>query len=186
MDDPLAELVCGDDQRAERAVSALAADEAFIPRLLELLNSQNDDERWWAIRALAASPHARTGSFISALSDSSPEVRAAAALALIERPSEEALSALMQRLDDDDSLTAELAAKALVKIGKAAFPSLVKAAHSGKQNVRILALRALTELRDMRAVPVLMACLEEDSAALAYWAQVGLERLGLDTVYLKP
>ncbi len=186
MDDLLAELTCGDDERAERAVPAIAADETLLPRLLEMMRSTNIEARWWAARALAASPHAPTESLIPALSDSAPEVRAAAALALIDRPSEEALTALMKTLDDDDALTADLAAKALVKIGKPAFPSLAKAAHAGKQKVRILALRALTELRDSRAVPILMACIEEDSAALAYWAQVGLERLGLDMAYIKP
>jgi hypothetical protein len=52
--------------------------------------------------------------------------------------------------------------------------------------VRILALRALAEIRDHRSIPMMMKCLSEDSAVLQYWAQEGLTRLGLDMVYVKP
>jgi hypothetical protein len=32
----------------------------------------------------------------------------------------------------------------------------------------------------------MMQVMEEDSALLQYWAKAGLDRLGLDMVYLKP
>jgi HEAT repeat protein len=60
----------------------------------------------------------------------------------------------------------------------------VKDKHSA-QAARILALRALAELRDHRAIPVMMQVMEEDSVLLQHWAQEGLERLGLDMVYIK-
>ena len=187
MKDLLAELTSGDDERAEQAIPAIVdAGAAAIPALLELTYSENTDTRWWAVRALAASPHTQTSDLISTLSDSSPEVRAAAALALSQHPGEEAVSALAQNLRDSDPLAAGLAANALVKIGKAAVPSLIEAAKDGEQGIRILALRALSELRDHRAIPVMMQCIQEDSAVLGYWAQMGLERLGLDMVYIKP
>lgn len=52
--------------------------------------------------------------------------------------------------------------------------------------VRIVVLRTLGEIRDHRAIPVMMKCLGEESAFLQYWAQEGLQRLGLDMVYIKP
>jgi len=186
-DDPLAELTCGDDDRAERAIPAiLKLGAAAIPRLLELAQSQDSDSRWWAARALAASPHARTSDLVPFLGDSNPEIRAAAALGLSHHPGGDALPALIQTLGDSDPLTAGLAANALVKLGKPAVESLVEAAQEGQSNVRILALRALSEIRDHRAIPVMMQCIQEDSALLGYWAQLGLERLGLDMIYIKP
>jgi HEAT repeat protein len=66
-------------------------------------------------------------------------------------------------------------------------PSLLEVMHEAPAHVRILALRALSEVRDHRAIPVMMKCLNDnESALLQYWAQQGLERLGLDMVYIKP
>ena len=187
MIDLLAELTGGDDERAEKIIPAIVdLGAAAIPALLDLTRSTDSDSRWWAVRALAASPHTRTSDLIPFLSDSNPEMRAAAALALSHHPGEEALSALTQTLRDSDPLTAGLAANALVKLGGAAVPSLIEAAREGPMNVRILALRSLSEMRDHRAIPVMMKCIQEDSAVLGYWAQLGLERLGLDMVYIKP
>jgi hypothetical protein len=47
-------------------------------------------------------------------------------------------------------------------------------------------LWALAEIRDHRAIPVMMQVMQEDSALLQHWAQEGPERLGLDMVYIKP
>jgi HEAT repeat protein len=187
MNNPLSELTCGDDDRAEQAIPfIIEMGAAAIPALLDLTRSDDLDSRWWAVRALAASPHTRTSDLVPFLSDSNPEVRAAAALGISHHPGEEALPALTQTLGDSDPLTAGLAANALVKLGNAAAPNLIEAANEGPAGVRILALRALSEIRDPRAIPVMMKCIQEDSAVLQYWAQLGLERLGLDMVYIKP
>ena len=183
----LAELVSGDDERAENAIPAIVGmGAAAVPALLELTRSADSDSRWWAVRALAASPHTRTSDLIPFLSDPNPEMRAVAALAISHHPGEEALPALIQTLSDSDPLTAGLAANALVNLGSIAVPSLIEAAKEGPASIRILALRALSELRDHRAIPVMMQCIQEESAVLGYWAQLGLERLGLDMVYIKP
>jgi HEAT repeat protein len=187
MEDLLAELTSGDDERAEKVIPAIVdVGAAAIPALLDLTCSENTDTRWWAVRALAASPHTQTRDLIPFLGDSNPEMRAVAALALSHHPGEDALSALLQTLSDSDPLTAGLAANALVALGKGAVPGLIEAAKEGQSNTRILALRALSELRDHRAIPVMMKCIQEESAVLQYWAQLGLERLGLDMVYIKP
>ena len=57
---------------------------------------------------------------------------------------------------------------------------------SGRIRTRIFALRALSEICDHRAIPIMMKSLSEESALLQYWAQEGLNRLGLNMVYIKP
>ena len=151
-----------------------------------MTRAAESDTRWWALRALATSPHTQTEDLIPHLSDSAPEVRSAAALALCTHPGESAVPALIHTLADKDLLTAGLAGNALVKIGSLSVPALLEVMQDAPVNVRIVALRALSEIRDQRAIPVLMKSLSEDSAVLQYWAQEGLERLGLDMVYIKP
>jgi HEAT repeat protein len=120
------------------------------------------------------------------LKDPAPEVRQCAALGLAGKPYDGAVEALVHTLSDDDSMTAGLAANALVKTGSAAVPALIEAVKHGNLSRRIHALRALAELRDHRAIPAMMNAMQEDSALLQHWAQEGLERLGLDMVYIKP
>lgn len=181
------ELTSGDDVRAENVVSAIVDLGAeAIPPLLDLSRSADVDSRWWAVRALAASPHTQTDDLTPLLADPSSEVRAAAALALCGHPHESAVEVLIRSLADEDQLAAGLAANALSLIGSASVPSLLEVMEKAPMGVRILALRTLSEIRDHRAIPVMMKCLGEESALLQYWAQEGLTRLGLDMVYVKP
>ena len=183
----LTDLTSGDESRAERSVSALIelGDDA-IPALLDLTKSPNSDSRWWALRALAQSPHSQTGWLIPFLDDSAPAVRQCAALGLMQKPDEAATQPLVGALNDGDAMVCNLAMHALIKIGKPAVPFLIEAVKEESQSVRIHALRALAEIRDPRAIPVLMQVMDEDSALLGHWAKEGLERLGLDMVYLRP
>jgi len=187
LQDVLNELTCGDDARAERSIQRIVEfGEIAIPEILRLTRSESADVRWWAIRVLAASPHARTEDLLPLLGDSAPEVRAAVALALSEHPNEVVVPALIHALADEDSLTASLAGNALVKIGSPSVAGLLEVMKEAQMPVRILALRALAQIRDHRAIPTLMKVMSEESAVLQYWAQEGLERLGLDMVYIKP
>ncbi|MFN8383613.1 MAG: HEAT repeat domain-containing protein [Anaerolineales bacterium] len=187
MKELLADLTSGDDERAEKAIPAITdLGSAAIPALLDLTHSEDVDSRWWAVRALAASPHTRTVDLLPLLSDSAPEVRAATALALCHHPHEVAVEVLIRALSDEDALTAGLAGNALVKIGSPSVPSLLKVMNEAPIGIRIVVLRTLSEIRDHRAIPVMMKCMSEESAFLQYWAQEGLERLGLDMVYMKP
>ncbi|MBK9927940.1 MAG: HEAT repeat domain-containing protein [Anaerolineales bacterium] len=184
----LNDLTSGDEGRAEDAVASLIElGEDAIPALLDLSHSSNVDSRWWALRTLATSPHSRTEWLVPfLLSDSSPEVRQCVALGLAVKPDESATQPLVQALSDEDGMVASLAANALVKIGSVAVPSLVEVVKSGKQSARIHALRALAEIKDPRAIPIMMKVMEEESVLLQHWAKEGLERLGLDMVYIKP
>jgi HEAT repeat protein len=181
------DLTCGDEARAEQAVSALVERGAeAIPPLLELTHSPESDFRWWALRTLAQSPHSRTGWLIPFLNDPAPAVRQCAALGLAARPDENALQPLVSALQDDDAMVCNLAVKALVQVGSTAVPALIESMKSSPQSARIHALRALSLIRDHRAIPIMMQVMEEDSVLLQYWAKEGLDRLGLDMVYLKP
>lgn len=183
----LAELTSGDDVRAENSIPAIIELGAVvIPALLDLTHAADADLRWWAVRALAAVPDTKADDLIPLLGDSSPEVRAAAALALCNHPHENAVEALIKSLADSDPLTAGLAANALAKIGSPSVPNLLEVMKEAPTGICILALRALSEIRDHRAIPVMMKCLGEESAILQYWAREGLDRLGLNMVYVKP
>ncbi len=191
----LDDLVSGDEALAEAAIPQLIEMDAdAVPALMDLTQSQDVDTRWWALRALASTPHARTEWLVPFLNDPAPEVRQCAALGLAIKPDEEAIESLVHALNDKDSMVNSLAANALIKIGKPAVPSLIEAVKhrpapgegNGRQSQRIHALRALAEIRDHRAIPVMMQVMQEDSALLQHWAQEGLERLGLDMIYMKP
>ncbi|HSB01071.1 MAG TPA: HEAT repeat domain-containing protein [Anaerolineales bacterium] len=192
--DLLNDLTSGNETRAERAVSALLdlGDEA-VPALLELTRSAEVDRRWWGLRVLAESPHAPAECLAPFLNDPAREVRQCAALGLSFKADESSIQPLVQALSDEDSMVGSLAVNALVKVGKAAVPALIDVVKrrpategAGSQSARIHALRALAEIRDHRAIAIMMKVMEEDSALLQHWAKEGLERLGLDMVYIKP
>ena len=185
----LNDLTSGDEPRAEKAVPALIElGEDGIPALLDLTRSADVDARWWALRTLAQSPLARTEWLVPFLGDSAAEIRQCAALGLAHqgKPDASATPQLIQALSDEDTLVGNLAVRALVNIGKPAVPSLIEKVKGASQSARILALRALVDIRDPRAIPVMMQVMEEDSALLQHWAKEGLEKLGLDMVYMKP
>lgn len=180
-------LVSGDETRAENAVTALVdLGEDAIPALLDLTHSPDADSRWWAVRTLAQSPLSRTEWLVPFLNDPAPEVRQCAALGLAVKPDESAIQPLIRALSDEDGMVGSLAVNTLVRIGSAAVPSLIEVVKNEKQSARIHALRALAEIGDHRAIPVMMKVMDEDSALLQHWAQEGLERLGLNMVYIKP
>ncbi|HSQ39144.1 MAG TPA: HEAT repeat domain-containing protein [Anaerolineales bacterium] len=184
----LTDLASGDEERAESAVSPLVElGQDAIPALLNLARSPDTDSRWWALRTLAQSPLCRTEWLIPFLmNDPAPEVRQCAALGLAGKADESAIQPLVQALTDADGMVGSLAATALINIGSAAVPSLIEIVKSGTRSARILALRALAEIKDHRAIPIMMKVMEEDSSLLQYWAKEGLDRLGLEMVYIKP
>lgn len=187
LQDLLSDLTSGNETRAENAVPALIElGEEAIPALRDLTHSSEVDHRWWSLRVLAQSPHAQAEWLIPFLSDPAREVRQCAALGLAIKPGESATEPLVRALSDEDSMVSSLAVNALVKIGNPAVPALIEIVKGAPQSARIHALRALAEIRDHRAIPVMMKVMEEDSVLLQHWAKEGLDRLGLDMVYIKP
>jgi HEAT repeat protein len=192
LEDYLAELTSGDDQRAEQAAQGLAGlPDERLPKVLEvlqkLLAAPDADHRWWAVRALAALTHPQAPELlISALEDGDASVRQCAALGLRLRPNPQAAPFLVAALDDADHLVAELAADALAAIGEAAVPILLEVMQNGARPARLEAVRALATIGDPRAIPALFAALDQDSALMEYWASEGLERMGVGMLFFKP
>jgi len=183
----LSDLTSGDETRAQSAVETLgASDASVLAPLLRLTHSSDRDHRWWAVCALGHTPHARAEHLLPSLNDPDPEVRQAAALGLCTHVDESAVPGLVVTLSDTDPMAPGLAVNALVKIGPAAVPALLRVMEDAPQGIRIMALRALAEIKDQRAIPIMLKVMQEDSALLQHWARAGLERLGLDMVYIKP
>jgi HEAT repeat protein len=183
----LADLTSDDEARAEAAACELAAaGEAAFVALEPMLHSANTDHRWWAVRTLGQMQSPRVDWLIQAVADASSDVRAAAALALAAHPAEDAAPALVGALQDEDGIVAILAVNGLVAIGKAAVPALLDGYPESNARGRIQSMRALAEIQDHRAIPLMLKATEEESAMLYHWAEAGLERLGLNMVYIKP
>lgn len=183
----LGDLLSGDEIRAEGAVTGLIPlDESARTALLDAARTADADGRWWIVRTLAELPSIRTGELVPFLSDPAPDVRQASALGLGAHPEESAIPALIRALHDGDSMVAALASNALVKVGTASTPALLEALPDAPQAVRILIMRTLAELKDHRAIRVMMKALDEDSAMIQHWAREGLERLGLNLIFMKP
>lgn len=182
----LADLTSGDDARAEAAAVRLSA---FPVAVLDpLLESDYVDTRWWALRALAGFPGGQdvVRRLVSALEDESGEIRQCAALGLCHHPHPQAVSPLIRALSSPDSMTAKLVSTALIAIGAEAVAPLIEVLQNGTPSAKLEAVRALAEIGDPRAIPALMSVLQADSAISTYWAQYGLDKLGLGMVYLKP
>ncbi len=184
-------LFSGDEAQAERAAQQLEElspedKESLLPALAAALASKEADKRWWAVRALAAIATAEIVPLLMrALSDEDAAVRQCAALALRHHPDPQAVSALVACLSDTDTLVANLARDALVAIGAPAVSPLVEVLKHGAPRARLEAARALACIGDERALPALFEALD-GSALLEYWANEGLERMGLGMVYFKP
>jgi HEAT repeat protein len=185
--DLLDELSCGDDERAESALSHLATwgSEAVEP-LRERLFSPESELRWWAVRALAEvhDDERVPQLLVRALADPDKGVRWCAGLALREHPSEKAASALESMLADEDALTRRLAGDALVAIGSQIVPQLLDVMQNGEHVARLEATRALAKISDECAIPALFEALDDGSALIEYWASEGLEKMGV--VFYKP
>jgi HEAT repeat protein len=192
LDNLLAELTCGDDQRAEAAAREFPnlpqeLREGALARLGLLLDSGDVDTRWWSTRAIAAlSDPGSTHLLVIALQDEETSVRQCAALGCRHQQDEGAIPALVAALSDEDQLVVKLAGDALAEIGEPAVPTLLEVLDVGKPRARLEVVRALAKSGDRRAVPALIAVLGEESALMAYWAEEGLERMGVGMVFYYP
>jgi HEAT repeat protein len=183
----LIELTSGDDERAEAVVTQVASmGEIAVDSLLALLESPSSDHRWWATRALAVldDPQAQDG-LLHALGDDDPDVRQCAALSLRLHPTPSAIPELVNALHDTDRLVARLAADALVAIGPSAIQALSLTMESPDPAVRMEAVRALAAIEDSHALHALFAALDDPSPLVCYWAEQGLERLGVGMVFFE-
>ena len=181
-------LTSGDDARAEDAVTQLAQMGAGASKsLASLLDSPDSDQRWWALRALASLDDSSGWEALrEALRDTDPTVRQCAALGLRKRPLTSAIPDLIEALADPDRLVARLASDALAAIGLAAIDALAQAMTTPDAGVRIEAVRALSNIDDPLTIPPLLDALNDPSCIVEFWAEQGLERLGVGMVFFNP
>lgn len=188
LDSLIAELTSGDDTRAEAAVSELASiGRPAIATLVELLESEMADHRWWATRALSEfSGEVAEAGLLRALADPDASVRQCAALGLGARPTPAAIEPLIDCLDSQDSLLGRLASDALAAIGQPAIQALATAARSNRPLVRIGAVRSLAIMQHPEAIGPLFRSIEDPSSMVVHWAEHGLDRLGVGMAFFRP
>jgi HEAT repeat protein len=188
LSDLLSQLSCGEDEKAEQALSQLVSwGSEVVNPLQERLSSPDPEVRWWAVRALAEVNDERVPELlVQTLTDPDKGVRWCAGLALRSHPSPDALLALIGMLADTDALARRLAGDALVAIGAPAVPQLLDLMQQDGHLVRLEAVRALAKIGDQRAIPVLFEALDDSSALVEYWASEGLEKMGVGMVLFKP
>jgi HEAT repeat protein len=187
LEERLQQLDSGDDAQAEGAIQGLVAlGKAAHTALLRRRRSPNLDTRWWAYRALAAFPYDQSPWLRPGLQDDAAEIRQVAALGLAAHPNPKNIPLLVTALDDKDPMAADLAMQALIRHGKAATDALLNVLPKGQPRARLRAIRALAAIADPASIPALMRILENDSALMQYWADRGLDNLGLKMLYFKP
>lgn len=176
----LKDLTSGEAERSETAAVALKQFGRPAIRHLGLLAKDADpDVRWWAIRALSEIDDTEASEFlIAGLEDTEPAVRQCAALALATHPTSRAIEPLIRHLSGDP-MTARLAGNALVAIGSAAVPALIKCVENNGDTMRAEATRALALIGDTQAIPTLFKLLDAKSVILEHWATQGLEKMGV-------
>jgi HEAT repeat protein len=182
----LDELFCGDDARAEAALAQI--DATHLPALADALTTGDSEARWWAACALAriADPGA-ISALLAASADPDANVRAAVLQALGQHRAPEAVTPLLFALADSSSYLARLATDALIHIGQPAVPALIRVLENdAESHIRVHAARALALIGDTSAIPALFRALEDDSVMVQYWADEGLEKMGVGQVYFKP
>lgn len=183
------ELISGDDTRAECA-SIKFKEYGFsgLEALRILFKSSIPDHRWWVIRSISSFELSDEifADLLTGLEDNWCEVRQAAALAFLHRPSLAAAPALIERLSDSDPLTARLASYALCELGRSVSNNLLVVLNNGKLTARVEAMRALSEIKDTRTISEIMKFLEDDSALVQHWAKEALDKMGVGMVYLDP
>lgn len=117
-----------------------------------------------------------------ALNDPVPSVRIQAAKALGRVGDPSIVPTLLSALRGADEQLGSQIFSALVQLGHDAVPALVDASKSNSAWVRWQCIRALGEIRDRRALPVLVPALGDADHSIAWVAAKGLVRLGTISV----
>jgi len=184
----LEELTSGDEIRAEAASTLFNEHgEAAIEALTNLYSSKDPDIRWWAIKALSVFNQSKAKDcFARGLQDESLEVQQCAALALRENPNPKAIPELIPLLGHKDKILSRLAGDALIATGKEATKAILDVIETGPQTARIEATRVLANIQDPDSISSLFKLLDEDSTLLRYWAEEGLNKMGIGMMFFKP
>ncbi len=120
---------------------------------------------------------------IQALSDPMPlSTRLQAAKALGRTSSPEAVPALLDALHGADEQLSTQIFTALVNLGHIAVPALLETSHSSSAWMRWHSIRALGEIHDDAAFPVLVRALNDVDHSVAWMAAKGLALFGKECV----
>lgn len=188
LEELMGELCSGDDERANAVLPQIYELGAESVKALEVLIESDDaDERWWAVRAIAGIGNENsTELLIKGLKDKDTAVQQCAALGLRERPNPSAIPDLIPILNDKDRMLARLAGDALARYEHAATNALMDVAKFGELSGRVEAVRALALIGDYASVSTLFKLLDDESALIEHWAQEGLQRMGIGMMFFKP
>ena len=74
----------------------------------------------------------------------------------------------------------------MAALGEEAISPLTKALRDENPAVRIEAARSLAAIDDPAVIAPLFSALDDRSALVAHWAELGLERLGVGMVFYQP
>lgn len=184
----LKELISGDEERAQKAIQALA-ERPFdsLEPVKQLLQAPDEDIRWWAVAALSHFPVELAGEYLlEALEDPQTSVCQCALVGLQRQPSMDALPKLIELIGSMDALTARLAGGALARLGEPAVPALGDVMQGDIARARIHAARALAEMQVESTIPILFKALDDPLSIVVYWAEEGLDRLGVGMTFFKP
>lgn len=187
IEDLIAVFSGGDDGEAEELASQVVSTREDAWALIApLLVHEDEDVRWWSVRTLAGLPHPEAEhNLVRMLRDRAVSVRQCAALGLRKRPSPLAVEALIECLEDPDPLLRRLCGDALIAVGAEAVPALIEALADDPQKVKREAARALAEIGDTRAIGPLFQAWEDGSSVVQYWAEIGIDRMGVGMRFFK-
>ena len=185
----IAALNAGNDADAEQAAADLAAHgPEALSSLRDLFEKGDPDSRWWAVRAITVIDHPDVIPLLQeALQDPDVTVRQCAARGMADIPRPELLPQLITCLSAGDALLARLAGSALIALDADVVEPLLEVLENGGQLARVEAVRALAEIRDPRAVPAFFKAVKDgDSPLVEYWADEGLNNLGIGMTFFEP
>lgn len=119
---------------------------------------------------------------IEALQDPQASTRLQAAKALGRTGSPAAVPALLDALSSADERLSSQVFMALVGLGHVAVPVLLDFAQSKSGWMRWHSIRALSAIRDPRALPVMVNALQDADHSVVWMAAKGLEPWGRDSI----
>jgi HEAT repeat protein len=137
-----------------------------------------------ALRQIAASMLGSMGqataapALIEALHDPVPKVQLQAAKALGRTGNASAVAALLSLLQHADEQVGNQIFSSLVRLGPVAVPALIETSTSSSPWMRWHCIRALGNMRDLRALPVLVRALADTDHSVAWMAAKGLVPFG--------
>lgn len=119
---------------------------------------------------------------VEALHDPVPAVRLQAAKALGRAGDASAVPALLGALSRADEQLGSQIFSSLVHLGNVAVPGLIDASNSSSAWMRWHAARALGEICDRRALPILVKVLLDNDHSVAWMGAKGLTRFGRESL----